>query len=353
MFDYDEICKKRVWTKLKTEEPAHELENLLSWYFNHPSKLSEKITQHASVFAGKLWQNCSPLEKQNIAKYLVESEHQDALFLQNCKSYTLYTAQFLYEKKINLKLGVKTTIGSEHASKLIAVHPKYINDDEVIDALFLYLNKHGFEHCSLVTTVPSLEMHLENANFKTIVCLGHGTLRNKDMIFDCGPIDGQHDKVVKCWSLLLQKASHVEHLRLLYCYYGHINPDFEEEKQSEHIQYNQYKYEIDSGRVTATVCYQPRTPLPFHDESFAGMLWQDLVIKNKRSAFCLSATPMILNPLPARQPEFFASCDIDHYNLPPQQSKLSMWNDPSLPKLSMTKSITLVTPDSSKNPFSK
>ncbi len=349
MFNFDEICKKRIWSKLTTEQPALELQNLFHWHFNNSNRIAEKIIQHASVFAGKLWQNCSPLEKQNIAKYLVETEHHDDLFIQYCKSLSLYTAQFLYEKKIVEKLGFPTIIGSEPANRLITIHPKYLHDDEVIDALLLYLKKHGFENCNLVTAMPLLEIHLQNENLKTVICLGHGLLRDKDIIFDCGPIDGQHDKVVRAWSLLFQKAPHIEHLRLLYCYYGHVNPDFDEEKQEDNVQFNHQKYSIESGRVTATVCYQPRTLIPFHPESFAGMLWQELVIKARRNNFCLSATPLILNPLPPQQPEFFASCDIDHYNLPKHQSKLSMWNNQSLAKLAMTKTIRLVTEDSNKN----
>jgi hypothetical protein len=349
MLNFEEICKKGIRTKLTTEHTALELQNLFNWYFNNPKKLTVKSIRHASEFAGNLWQNCSPQEKQNIAKYLVDTEYHDDLFIQYCKSLSLYTAQFLYEKKIFQKLGFPTIIGSEQANRLITVHPKYLHDDEVIDALFLYLKKHGFENCNLVTSLPLLEIHLQNEQINTVICLGHGLLRNKDIIFDCGAIEGPHDKVVESWSLLLQKSPQIEHFRLLYCYYGHVNPDFHEEKHEDIVQFNHQKYSVESGRVTATVRYQPHTPIPFHPESFAGMLWQNLVTKGKRINFCLSATPLILNPLPPQQPEFFASCDIDHYNLPKLQSKLSMWNNRSLTQLAMTKTIRLVTEDSNKN----
>jgi len=349
MFNFNEICKKRVWTKLTTEQPALELQNLFQWHFNNTKKISESNIQQASVFAGKLWKNCSPLEKRNIAKYLVEIKHHDDLFIQYCISLSLYTAQFLYERKIFEKLGSPTIIGSEQANRLISIHPKYLQDDEVIDALFLYLKKHGFEHCNVVTSAPLLEIYLQNENIKTVICLGHGLLRDTEIIFNCGAVDGQHDKVVRAWSLLLQKAPHIEHLRLIYCYYGHVNPDFDQEKQEDNVQFNHHKYSIESGRVSATVRYQPFTPIPFHPESFAGMLWQDLVINAGRNNFCLSATPLILNPLPPQHPEFFASCDIDHYQLPKHQSKLSMWNNQSLTQLAMTKAIRLVTEDSNKN----
>ena len=347
MIDYNDICKKTKWTSLKTikfEDHLAEFLSLIDWFFATP-KVPGKHQKSAAVFAARLWNACDSLQKQKIAKVVVNSDGPDSCLFSHCMGLSLLSAQYIYEQKINARLAEPKAIGSGEVKRLIALHAKYINDDEVLDALFLYLNKHGFETCAIVTSIEILEEYIQK-NIETLVCLGHGFRRDPSVIYDCGPIDGVHDQVVAKWSKILKKYPHVSHMRLLYCYYGSPNPAFDLEKQEEQVEFNA-GYASETGRVTATIKYNPLRPCPFHPESFAGMLWEKVVMEGRRQDFCLSATPLILNPLPAKKPEFFAACDVDHYHLPPL-SKCGMWSDPNLSVLHKTKAIRLVTADSNK-----
>ena len=347
MIDYNDICKKTKWTSLKTmkfDDPLAEFLSLKDWFIATP-KLPGKHQKSAAVFAARLWNACEPLQKQKIAKVVVNSDGLESLLFRYCMGFSQLSSQFIYEQKINARLAEPMAIGSGEVKRLIALHAKYLNDDEVLDALFLYLNKHGFETCAIVTSIEILDVYLQR-NIETLVCLGHGLPRDPSIIYDCGPIEGMHDQVVAKWAKILKEHPQVSHMRLLYCYYGTPNPDFDLEKQEEQVEFNA-DYASDTGRVTATIKYQALKPCPFHPESFAGMLWEKLVIEGKRQDFCLSATPLILNPLPAKKPEFFAASDVDHYHLLPL-SKFGMWNDPDLSVLHKTKAIRLLTMDSNK-----
>ena len=180
-----------------------------------------------------------------------------------------------------------------------------------------------------------------------MVPIGHGLIAQKQQRYTCGPVEGVHNDVARDWVDLLTSAPQIKHLRLVSCYYGRTNPDFDDTVHGD-IRYKKDRtHSLEKGTMTATVTYNAYEPLPFHPESMAGLIWQKLVVQGKRTDFCLSATPLILNPLPPHSPQFFAASDTDHYTNA-KDSDQPMWQNKTLRELDKTKSITLATPDSFK-----
>lgn len=241
------------------------------------------------------------------------------------------------------------SLGQGEVTRLITIHPNSVQDPEVEDAVYLQLKKHDPMTCLIRTSLEGIkEVFNSERALKTVIPIGHGFTAKKNLIYNCGPIQGLHDDVAKAWSnLLLTEAPQVQHLRLVSCYYGSTNPAFDDTVHGD-IQYKKdAHHNLENGTMTATVTYKPSEPLPFHPESMAGLIWENLVVKGGRKNFCLSATPLILNPLPPKDPRFFAATDEDHYTGGKGIGK-PMWQDAKIRKLDKTKSITLATPDSFK-----
>jgi hypothetical protein len=77
----------------------------------------------------------------------------------------------------------------------------------------------------------------------------------------------------------------------------------------------------------------------------AAIIWQKVVVEGKRQNFCLSATPHILNPLPAKTPAFFAASGECLYVRGDKAEPV--WNA-SVISLERVKAIRLGTEDSEK-----
>lgn len=313
-------------------------------------KMQKSEISKLARLLSNIWKNLNYNQKlDSFEKILVlglQPSHE--LFLQ-CIGLQDIDAQNNIVRMMLARLHSDTTsLGQGEVTRLITIHPKSIDDPEVQDAIYLQLKKHGPEHCLIRTSLEGIkEVFDSHPTLQTVVPIGHGFTAQKQQIYSCGPIQGVHDDVAAAWSDLLASAPQVKHLRLVSCYYGSTNPDFDD-KVHGNVQYKiDERHRLEKGTTTATVTYNPFEPVPFHHESMAGLIWENLVVRGKRKNFCLSATPLILNPLPPKDPRFFAATDKDHYTGGDGVGK-PMWQDAKLRNIDKTKSITLATPDSFK-----
>ncbi len=263
--------------------------------------------------------------------------------------------------------------------RIISFHPNDFDNKEVFEAVKISFLKHNDAEECLVCCSREDIIYFGAAACETLVLLGHGSIyieggpnprhennpseprllskqqaekeRKSARVF-LGPFEDIAENVAKNTVELLAKLPMLTHCRLTICMGGLTDSTF----LDKDVHYKKDKaYDEKSGRASATIVWGgSKAGIVFHPHSIAGMIWDELNIRDPQFSernFALTATPLIINPIPESKDtkgHFEGTSRNDRWSQKVGYADKSAFWAEGVTRLEKTKSITLGTVSSSK-----